>query len=397
MLLVVEFFITVFLLVLAYYKYSFNHWSKLNVPYVLPTLPWGNYPNPILRKENWGEVAIRMYHDMKKKGHKYFGIYLFSQPCLVPTDPKYVRLFLAKEFTHFNFRIFYYNVIDDPVSAHLISLNGDKWRKLRTKMTPIFTTGKIKTVFKVFVECEKVLEQTLSHHSEKGTAFDVKDMFASFSSDVIVNCAFGLEVDMFRKNEFSKHTKKAMNFDMARCIVMYLGAAFPQFCRMLGFRQIAKSSGDFFIEVVANTVNYREKNSFIRNDFLQLLINLRDQKRKDGEDFTIGEITAQCFIFFLAGFETSAATMTFALYEIAANPEVYEKLSQEVRTVLAKHNGEVSYEAIKEMSYLEQVVLGEEKFLTDKDHNVVCRNVAFACPGLFSFENVYQRLLLRRW
>jgi cytochrome P450 family 6 len=69
----------------------------------------------------------------------------------------------------------------------------------------------------------------------------------------------------------------------------------------------------------------------------------------------------QALTFLIAGYETSADTLTFALYELALCPEIQQRLRAEIRQVLSKHGGKVTYEGINEMSYLDRVVSGEEE------------------------------------
>lgn len=76
------------------------------------------------------------------------------------------------------------------------------------------------------------------------------------------------------------------------------------------------------------------------------------------DKFTINQVAAQAFIFFLGGFETSSTTMQFALYELALDQECQKKARDEIKRVLAKYKGEMTYEAIYEMDYLGRVIDG---------------------------------------
>jgi len=70
---------------------------------------------------------------------------------------------------------------------------------------------------------------------------------------------------------------------------------------------------------------------------------------------------AQALIFLIAGYETSASTLSFALYELALHPEIQQSVRAEIVQVLSKHSGKLTYDGMQDMSYLDRVVSGEER------------------------------------
>lgn len=51
--------------------------------------------------------------------------------------------------------------------------------------------------------------------------------------------------------------------------------------------------------------------------------------------------------------------MTFCLHELSLNHELQDKARANVLEVLARHEGKITYEALSEMTYLEQCINGE--------------------------------------
>lgn len=133
------------------------------------------------------------------------------------------------------------------------------------------------------------------------------------------------------------------------------GFVMPNLSRKLNIPLLNKEIRTFFMNLIKRTVDYRKQNNVVRKDFLQLLIDLMDDKENP---LTINELAAQCLIFFIAGYETSSTTMSFALYEMAQNNEVQDKARAEVLSMMKKHNGELTYDGVMEMKYLQQVVDG---------------------------------------
>lgn len=51
--------------------------------------------------------------------------------------------------------------------------------------------------------------------------------------------------------------------------------------------------------------------------------------------------------------------MTLMFYELAKHPECQQKLREEINDVLEKNNGQLSYEALQGMAYLDACISGE--------------------------------------
>lgn len=136
--------------------------------------------------------------------------------------------------------------------------------------------------------------------------------------------------------------------------------SFPKIAKMIGMKMFHDDVSEFYLNVVRDTISYRLKNDIKRNDFMDLLINMmqKDGEPKDDSLFTFEEIAAQAFIFFFAGTDTSSTLLTFCFLELCNNQEIQEKVRNEVNEVVKRHGGKLSYDAMMEMKYMDQVLNG---------------------------------------
>ncbi|TGZ51337.1 putative cytochrome P450 6a13, partial [Temnothorax longispinosus] len=174
------------------------------------------------------------------RNHRAIGMYSLHKPNLVIVNPDLIRIVLTKEFESFHDRGVYCNEKIDPLTGNLFFMSGKKWRNMRVKMTPTFTSGKIKQMFPIVKKCSEILAKYLESKAQMRDSVQMKDMFASY-------------------------------------------------------------------------------------------------------------------IFFIAGFETSAATTTFAVYELAQHQDIQDKVRKEIDEILTKHGGLI-YDAVNEMTYLHKTI-----------------------------------------
>lgn len=89
-------------------------------------------------------------------------------------------------------------------------------------------------------------------------------------------------------------------------------------------------------------------------------------------DVTDTLLTAQAFVFFIAGFETSSTTMSHTLYELAINQQIQDKLREEINQEYASHGNNLTYDNVKKMNYLDKVFKGMSFKKSIKKFQIFC-------------------------
>ena len=270
--------------VYAYFKVSFTYWKKKNIPYVEPNFPFGNLADTLRFRKSIGLVYDEFYK--KLEGQKYGGIYACTKPILVFRDPDIIKNVLVKDFFSFHDRGLFTDEEIDPLSGHLFLLGGSSWRNLRVKLTPTFTSGKMKMMFQALVECGQELGSILEKCANNEEVIEVKDILARYSTDIIASCAFGIQCNCLKKPdaEFRQWGRKLFEPTFRNIITGLLSPLFRKVLSVLRLGPIDPKVSKYFRNMVEETVNYRERNNVTRNDFLQLLIQIKNKVNLDDEN-----------------------------------------------------------------------------------------------------------------
>lgn len=230
-------------------------------------------------------------------------------------------------------------------------------------------------MFPILIECGVKLQHHLERLSNTNEVLNVRDVSARHSTNVIASVAFGIEVDTLKNpnHEFRQNGQKIFAptfWNVSRGLISFLQ---PKLMRLFRIKANDQCVEDFIKSIVTQNLEHREKNKVTRKDFFQLLMQLR----KDGtvqlddewnttlkadkiqETMTIDEMAAQVFLFFAAGFESTSSTLSFCVYELIRNPKLMERAMNEVDRVLKEHNGQITYESISDMKYLEICIDGK--------------------------------------
>ncbi|KAK9884795.1 hypothetical protein WA026_009023 [Henosepilachna vigintioctopunctata] len=231
------------------------------------------------QQDSFGVTYAKIYNSLKKEGLGFGGFYFCLKPVFMPIDLEIVKRIVQNEGNNFMERGLYANEDRDPIGTNLFNLEGHKWRQLRAKLTPTFTPGKMKMMFKILIDSASGLQKIMEE--EEGNIVDIKDILGRFTTDVIGNCAFGLDCNCLENSdsEFRKHGKAIVKRTWSDNFVQFLNQIFPKFMKLLNSKSFPADVSEFMMNMVKATVQYREKNNITRNDFMHLLIRLKNRGR----------------------------------------------------------------------------------------------------------------------
>lgn len=272
---------------------------------------FGHFKRSFLQKEHFVESLDRIY---KSINEPFIGIYTVFRPVLLIRDPVLIRSILVKDFSHFTDRGIHCNEDYDPLSANLLSLPGQKWRNLRGKLSPTFSSGKLKAMFTTLLECGSTLQTYLGKLADKGELLDVREISASYATDVIASVAFGISVDTISNpnNEFRVCGRKIFEPSISNITRDLISFTAPKVMNFLRIRSIDSYVENFIKSIVKQNLEHREKNNVSRKDFFQLLIQIRNggtiqlddewetviKADESQKTLTFNEMAAQTFVFF---------------------------------------------------------------------------------------------------
>ncbi|KAK7575859.1 hypothetical protein V9T40_012145 [Parthenolecanium corni] len=381
-------FLIAFLLVLVliYLRKCQKTWQNRGFPSTSPNLLFGDIGDSV-----WGRKMISfVVDDIYKKypNEKLVGFYEFFRPNLLIRDPQLIESVLVKDFSTFTDRLWIDSSGNNKMSKHLFMMRGKQWKDLRTKLITTFSTNKLKLMVSLMDRCAQIMD-TLVEEKCGEESVDMKEIMSRFATDVIGYCIFGLKFNTLTEpeSEYRIIGKKMFNPNLKALIIGFLRVISPKTVALLKLTETAPEVEEFFSNLLRQSEDFRKKESFRRNDLMQLILDIRDRDRERAQckeyddvgkyfvlnllihswlteyDVSIAEemidddtVLSNIFIFYMAGFETTASTLSFCLYELSFHPECQQRLREEIRALLETNENVASYEVLKKMTYAEMVI-----------------------------------------
>ena len=307
---------------------------KSRPPGPKPHFPIGNFPlahaNPLATFEKW----TREFGDIFYYRAGWLSVYFLNHP-------DFVEEVLVNQYQNFRKDRVVRNtrwIFGDG----LLTNEGQPWLRQRRIIQPAFHRKHISGYANTMTSYAVKFMQGW----QNGDTRDIHQDMMRLTLKVVAKLLFDLEVD--EESEKIAHSLNTLVGQGAGGRMI-----FPPFLRYLPVRamnQVRRAARQ--LDTIAyRIIHERRTNGNMNGDLLSLLMQAHDE---DGSRMTDKQLRDEAVTFLLAGHETTALSLSWALYLISLNPEVEKKLQEELRQVLGGRAPESA--DMPRLSYTERVI-----------------------------------------
>ncbi|EQB31084.1 cytochrome P450 [Sphingobium ummariense] len=239
------------------------------------------------------------------------------------------------------------------IGNSVFTANGDDWEEQRAMVNPAFQhTALAKTLPMMVEAADDLIARFDAINAEKGGGpIDIDPLMTHVAADIIFRTLFSVSLDpagsLTIHKAFSRFQRQAQSASMLR---MY---KLPSFGFMARSHKRAREIHKVFEPIVRDRYDqFHRDGTIAHHDILQSLFEAKHPVT--GEPFTFHQVMEQVSIIFLAGHETSASLMTWALYLLGECQQIQERLREEVERLAG--DAPFTGAAVREMTLVRNVV-----------------------------------------
>lgn len=212
--------------------------------------------------------------------------------------------------------------------------NGETWKRQRRIIDPAFEGGRLRDTFPAMVTAGQGAVTRLAPLAD-GTPLEIEFHTSHAAADVIFRTLFSIPIENATAAQvfdaFKAHQRTQPVLNLAAFIP--LPGWFPRFHRR-ATRATAHTIRTLITQLTARRME-EIKTGTAPDDLATKIMTTADPKT--GERFGTEEMVDQVAIFFLAGHETSASALAWALYLLALYPDWQDRVAAEAEAAFGTH------------------------------------------------------------
>lgn len=321
------------------------------IPSVLTSYPVVGHL-PYITKSFSRELIPNLFRIYKVPFMKFY----FGNYCLAITnDPNITQEILTKPQKFPKMGAAAANILRKLLGDALFSARDteENWGIAHRILMPAFSQKSLMKYIPEIVGLAKRLVSALGKFSPEAD-IDIQTWMSKVTFDTIGLCGFGYD---FRSLENEKEGAfSASMTKLLKAVFTEISSVLPSYLRPDTLTPEIKFQQEFVEDILKARTKEPEEQQLKHHDLLQLMLNGVDPETK--KKLSHRNVVHQILTFLIAGHETTATTLAWAIYHIATMPQVEHKCLKEIDQVIGlSDNSEFPSEKnIHEFKYIGQVI-----------------------------------------
>jgi cytochrome P450 len=267
---------------------------------------------------------------------------------VVVNDPVLVRSVLLDEEGVYPKSDLMVDALGPLVGDSLFVSSGNTWHRQRAMVDPGFTHMRLGSAFPAMVAALSAYVARLGGYATEGTVFSLDLAMSHLTADIICRTVFSTSLASQAAREvfdaFLIFERSAAQVDFRRLIFAPAFRPVPQRPEVLAAcARIRSQLAVLLAPHLAGPGRF--------DDIAAAMVSARDEG--SGAGFSEEELIDQLGVFFLAGHETTASALTWAVYILARQPAAVARLRAEVAAVSGERP--VGFADLRELRFVRAV------------------------------------------
>jgi cytochrome P450 len=243
-------------------------------------------------------------------------------------DPEHIKYVLQDNHRNYDKNTFTNLMIKPVVGEGLLTSEGELWLQQRRLMQPAFHRQRIAELATTMTNCTAAMLDRWQKRD--GQSFDVVGEMMRLTLDIVSKTLFSRDIENEAPNIahavtlFVEHIGKRTQtlFSMPTYVPTSYNRRYKAAIRIL----------DRIIYHLIQERREQGTEGTNSSDLLSLLLEARDEETQQG--MSDKQLRDEVVTLYIAGHETTAIALSWALYLLSKHPEVERRLQQELRQVL---------------------------------------------------------------
>ncbi|CAB9506124.1 Leukotriene-B(4) omega-hydroxylase 2 [Seminavis robusta] len=280
----------------------------------------------------------------------------------VISDEKNMEHVLGSNFDNYEKSDLVQSVFSELLGNGIFVVDGPTWYHHRKIASRMFSTNLVREGSKVTLKKVQELSALLNAASSTGKEIDIQDFFFRMTFDITCVVSFGVEYGSLQSE--TQHPFALAFDEMQELMVERLGDPLFELKRFFNVGPREKRIRELKVILDENAKEIIQGRRRTAKDGTlgpDILSRFMDYATNQNDPISDEELRDIILNFLVAGRDTTAVALSWALFELCKHPEIVANMLEEANEICGRidgdNDGDYSFDTIQKLKYIDAVVM----------------------------------------